>query len=216
MRARPTATLIILASMAACGTAATGEPASTGDAKPLAVVSDAYPSVSPDGKRVAFHSNRNGTPQVYVMNVDGNGLLKLTGRLKELFKTSKGKYVAPAPIENMLNAHPMVELSLVSGVGHPDAYAMVVLAEALRPQLKDPAVRAQVEAELKQLRDDINRQVSDYEQLRMIVVAPEPWSIENGLLTPTMKIRRARIEKAVEPDVEGWYTGGKTSPVVWA
>ncbi|MEO7392949.1 MAG: AMP-binding protein, partial [Ramlibacter sp.] len=52
-----------------------------------------------------------------------DGLLKLTGRLKELFKTSKGKYVAPAPIENRINAHSMVELSLVSGVGQPDAYA---------------------------------------------------------------------------------------------
>ena len=63
-----------------------------------------------------------------------DGLLKITGRAKELFKTAKGKYVAPAPIENLLNAHPMVELSLVSGVGQPSAYAMVVLAEdILRP-----------------------------------------------------------------------------------
>ena len=55
-----------------------------------------------------------------------DGLLKITGRVKELFKTAKGKYVAPAPIENRLNAHPMVELSLVSGVGQPAAYALVV------------------------------------------------------------------------------------------
>ena len=67
-----------------------------------------------------------------------DGLLKITGRAKELFKTAKGKYVAPAPIENLLNAHPMVEMSLVSGVGQPAAYAMVVLAEELRPRLADP------------------------------------------------------------------------------
>ncbi|HRI17483.1 MAG TPA: AMP-binding protein, partial [Burkholderiaceae bacterium] len=109
-----------------------------------------------------------------------DGLLKITGRTKELFKTAKGKYVAPAPIENMINAHPMVELSLVSGVGQPAAYAIVVLAEDIRPRQNDPALRAEVERELAQVLADVNRRVADYEQLRMIVVAREPWSIENG------------------------------------
>ncbi len=143
-----------------------------------------------------------------------DGMLKLTGRAKELFKTAKGKYVAPAPIENLLNAHPMVELSMVSGVGHPAAYAIVVPAEALRPRLGDPAVRAEVQREMEQLLASVNAQVPDYERLQMIVVAREPWSIEDGTLTPTMKIRRARIEKAVEPKVDGWYAAKQ--PVVWA
>jgi len=143
-----------------------------------------------------------------------DGLLKITGRAKELFKTAKGKYVAPAPIENLLNAHPMVELSLVSGVGQPSAYAMVVLAESLRPQMGDPIVRARVQDELGQLLQDVNQQVPEYEHLRMIVVAREPWSIENGCLTPTMKIKRGRIEAAVAAQVEVWYTG--RGPVHWA
>ena len=138
-----------------------------------------------------------------------DGLLKITGRAKELFKTAKGKYVAPAPIENRLNAHPMVELSLVSGVGQPSAYAMVILAEDLRPRMHDAAERQRVEAELEALLKRVNSEVADYESLHMIVVAREPWSIENGLLTPTMKVRRARIEKAVEPHVEQWYTTGR-------
>ncbi|HQR19400.1 MAG TPA: AMP-binding protein [Burkholderiaceae bacterium] len=137
------------------------------------------------------------------------GLLKLTGRAKELFKTAKGKYVAPAPIENRLNAHPMVELSLVSGVGQPAAYAMVILAEHLRPRMGEPALRAEVERELTQLLQQVNSAVSDHEQLHMIVVAQEPWSIENGFLTPTMKIRRARIENAMEPHVGRWYGTGR-------
>jgi long-subunit acyl-CoA synthetase (AMP-forming) len=134
-----------------------------------------------------------------------DGMLKITGRAKELFKTAKGKYVAPAPIENRLNAHPMVELSLVSGVGQPAAYAIVVLAEELRPRAADPALRAQVQGELERLLDAVNQDLADYEQLRMIVVAGEPWSIENGCLTPTMKIRRTRIEAAVSRQVERWY-----------
>jgi long-subunit acyl-CoA synthetase (AMP-forming) len=133
------------------------------------------------------------------------GILKLTGRVKELFKTSKGKYVSPAPIENQLNAHPLVEMSIVSGVAQPAAYAMVVLAEDIPPQVGDAAVRARVEDELAQLLKDVNGRLADYEQLKMIVVAPEPWSIENGYLTPTMKIKRSRIEAAVEPKVALWY-----------
>ena len=57
-----------------------------------------------------------------------DGLLKLTGRKKELFQDRQGKYIAPAPIEwNRINTHPMIELSMVSGVGQQAAYAVVVL-----------------------------------------------------------------------------------------
>jgi long-chain acyl-CoA synthetase len=143
-----------------------------------------------------------------------DGLLKVTGRIKELFKTAKGKYVAPVPIENALNAHPMVELSIVSGVGQPSPYAIVVLAEQLRPQVGDPAVRGRVQEELELLLQDINSGLAEYLRLRMIVVAREPWSIENGKLTPTMKIRRSRIEASVDAHVEGWYA--KQVPVLWA
>jgi long-chain acyl-CoA synthetase len=66
-----------------------------------------------------------------------DGLLRITGRAKELFKTDKGKYVAPAPIENRLNVHPMVELSLVTGVGRPAACGLVVLAEDVRTRVND-------------------------------------------------------------------------------
>ncbi|MBT9507483.1 AMP-binding protein [Rhodoferax sp.] len=158
------------------------------------------------------------TPDGYFRTGDrgelrADGLLKITGRVKELFKTSKGKYVAPAPIENLLNAHPMVELTLVSGVGQVSAYAIVVLAEDLRPKVGDPAVRTRVQEELSQLLAQVNQQLADYEQLKMIVVAPEPWTVENGYLTPTMKIRRTRIEAAVDPQLENWYA--KKGTVHW-
>ncbi|MDP3759003.1 MAG: AMP-binding protein [Ramlibacter sp.] len=143
-----------------------------------------------------------------------DGLLKVTGRIKEPFKTAKGEYVAPAPIENRLNAHPIIEQSLVSGVGYPQPYGMVVLAEDLRARIGDPAVRAQVQQELARLRDDVNRELLAHERLAMIVVTQEPWSIEQGLLTPTMKIRRNRIEAAVAGQVDSWYSAAQT--VQWA
>ncbi|MBA5638349.1 AMP-binding protein [Duganella sp. LX20W] len=142
-----------------------------------------------------------------------DGLLKLTGRLKEVFKTAKGKYVAPAPIENLINAHPLVEQSMVTGVGQPAAYALVVLTEHLRGQLGDPAERMRVEQELLTMLKDVNAQLPSYERLQMLVVAHDPWSIENGCLTPTMKIKRRQIEAQASERMAAWY--GEQRAVVW-
>ena len=143
-----------------------------------------------------------------------DGLLKITGRVKEIFKTSKGEYVSPAPIENRIQANPMVESCMVSGAGQAAAYAMIVLNETLRPKQNDPAVRAEVEAELGKLLGEVNSHLVGHEKLQFLVIAKEPWTIENGSLTPTMKIKRSRIESDVSPKVETWYAGkGK---VQWA
>ncbi len=139
------------------------------------------------------------------------------GGLVHLFGTGHSRM----PVEEMFprygsypGFHPMVELSLVSGVGQPAAYAMVVLAEDLRARAADAAVRARVQAELGRLLQEVNRELAAHERLHMIVVSGEPWSIENGFLTPTMKIRRSRIEAAVAHAVPGWYSSGST--VHWA
>lgn len=142
-----------------------------------------------------------------------DGQLKITGRLKELFKTSKGKYVAPAPIENLLNAHPMIELSMVSGSGFESAYALVVLAEDLRPKLQQNEVRSEVEKALVELLAKVNKEVAEYERLKMLVIAAQPWSIENGCLTPTMKIKRSHIEYSVQHQLDNWYANSKV--VIW-
>jgi long-chain acyl-CoA synthetase len=143
-----------------------------------------------------------------------DGQLKITGRLKELFKTGKGKYVAPAPIENKLNAHPMIESSMVSGVGQAASYALVVLAEDVRPKLKDPAFKAEVTEQMTNLLKETNKDLADYEKMQMVVIANEPWSIDNGCLTPTLKIKRAKIEAMVEPQVDKWFNG--KDKVMWS
>jgi len=89
-----------------------------------------------------------------------------------------------------------------------------VLSEELRPRLNAAEVRSEVERELTQLLQQVNAALSDHEQLRMLVIAPEPWSIENGLLTPTMKIRRNRIETAVHDRMPEWYAS--MDRVCWA
>ena len=143
-----------------------------------------------------------------------DGQLRISGRKKELFKTGKGKYVAPAPIENLLNVHPLIETSMVSGVGQPAPYALLVLSEDQRHRRDESVFRKEVEVELTRLLEETNAQLVAHERLRMLVVALEPWSIENGCLTPTMKLKRSAIETAVEPQVEVWY--GRSEPIVWA
>ena len=144
---------------------------------------------------------------------DEEGRLKITGRVKELFKTSKGKYVAPAPIENLLNNHSEVELCCVTGAGNPQPYALILPAEELRPKLSDPAERERFEAELTSLLDSVNEEVEAFERLQFLAVVKEPWAIENGFLTPTMKIKRSTIEDEYGPKSEEWYSARKR--IVW-
>jgi long-subunit acyl-CoA synthetase (AMP-forming) len=145
--------------------------------------------------------------------IDSEGRLKITGRVKELFKSSKGKYIAPVPIENLINSDHHVELSCVSGSGQPQPYAVVQLAEDLREKLGDADARQRVEAALEALLARVNGEVEVYEQLEFIAVAAKPWTIEDGFLTPTMKIKRARIEDEYNPLLEAWY--GAKKKVVW-
>nr|HEX4315743.1 AMP-binding protein [Kofleriaceae bacterium] len=144
--------------------------------------------------------------------LDDQGRLRITGRAKELFKTSKGKYVAPVPIENAVMTHEAVEQALVSGANMPQPYALVVLAESLRPKLGE--LRASLDAALREHLARVNDKLDPHERLGRIVVVGEPWSIENGLLTPTLKVRRAVIEARYAGSVDGWYA--QPDPVIWA
>ncbi len=143
-----------------------------------------------------------------------NGMLKLTGRIKELFKTTKGKYVAPVPIESRLNNHPMIELSMVCGNGLSAASALIQLSEQHQVMRQDPVLREQIELELARLLEDVNATLNDHEQLRMLVVMNEPWTIDNGCLTATMKIKRNAIEARVQQRLLSWYA--QPDQVLWA
>ena len=141
------------------------------------------------------------------------GLLKITGRVKELFKTSKGKYVAPVPIENLLSAESIVEQCCVAGSGRPACYASLQLAEEVRGAFDDPEFRAKTSAQLEALLQAVNAQVEGYEQLAFLVVVRDVWGIENDFLTPTMKIKRNVIEATYEPMLDDWYASGQK--VIW-
>ena len=145
--------------------------------------------------------------------IDEQGRLRITGRVKELFKTAKGKYVAPVPIENKLGSHPKIEAVCVGGANQGATFALVLLSEDQRKALAAGLDRASLAAELQAQMEQTNASLDPHEQLQFLVVVKDVWSIDNGFLTPTMKIRRNIIEKRYEPMTDAWFSARQ--PVVW-
>ena len=145
--------------------------------------------------------------------IDAEGRLKITGRVKDLFKTSKGKYVAPAPIEDKLVMHDAVEACVVTGANLGQPLGIVMLnAEALS-RIGEPAARAELEASLAQHFDRVNATLDPHEKLACLVLATTPWTVDNDLITPTFKVKRNRIEDLYAMNYERWEAAGKK--VVW-
>jgi long-chain acyl-CoA synthetase len=149
-----------------------------------------------------------------VGEIDEQGRLKITGRAKELFKTSKGKYVAPAPIENKLSAHPKIEACCVTGANFGQPFGIVMLPVDLTNVARDAQARAELDTSLADHLDQVNAGLDPHEQLDFLAVVPDQWTVENGFITPTMKIKRNVLEKHYEPRFEAWARERK--PVVWA
>lgn len=145
--------------------------------------------------------------------IDDGGRLKITGRVKELFKISKGKYVAPAPIENKIVNHPAIEAVCVAGANQPATFAQIMLCEEAQAQAASSEGRDELEQEISQLINDVNETLDHHERMQFAVVVKEQWGIENGFLTPTMKIKRNVLEKHYEPKIEGWYAARQK--VLW-
>lgn len=144
--------------------------------------------------------------------VDSEGYLRITGRVKDLFKTSKGKYVVPVPIENRFNS-PNIEVVCVAGANQPQPCALVLLSEEARAELGNSGFKEKITEEFKTLLSKINSESEPHEKLAFILVVNDPWTMENGFLTPTMKIKRNVIEGHYEERFDGWYAEKK--PVIW-
>ncbi|MDD2919177.1 AMP-binding protein [Rhodoferax sp.] len=145
--------------------------------------------------------------------IDAQGCLHITGRVKDLFKTSKGKYVAPAPIEDKLVMHDAVEACVVTGANLGQPLGIVMLnAEALA-RTADPDSRSELEASLAQHLKTINETLDPHEQLKCLVVATTAWTVENDIVTPTFKVKRNRIEDIYSANYERWESSAQL--VIW-
>ena len=136
--------------------------------------------------------------------IDAQGNLRITGRVKDLFKTSKGKYVAPAPIEDKLVMHDAVEACVVTGANLGQPLGIVMLNAETVARVGDAVARAELVASLDRHLQSINATLDPHEQLECIVVTNEAWTVENDLITPTFKVKRNRIEEVYGGKFEGW------------
>ncbi len=122
--------------------------------------------------------------------IDKEGYLKITGRVKDIFKTMKGKYVSPSPIEMKVANSSAIEQVCILGPGLPQPIALVTLSETGRRKSRD-----ELKVELKDLVSSVNSNLDAHEKLEKLVILKDEWTVDNGLLTPTMKIKRKEIEK---------------------
>lgn len=121
--------------------------------------------------------------------IDSEGFLTITGRIKDQFKTSKGKYIMPAPVEGKLLQTPELAQVCVVGSGMPSAMALCTLSETARNHAMES-----LQEKLQQALAAVNQSLEHHEQLSKLIVLPEEWTITNGLLTPTLKIKRKMVD----------------------
>ena len=136
------------------------------------------------------------------------GHLKITGRAKDIFKSSKGKYVAPSPIETRFGAHPYFEALCIVGADMPSP----MLLASLHPEVK-ARPREQLVSTLSETLKSVNSSLDHHEQVSKVIVMKDPWTVESGLLTPSMKVKRPAVEKKYGPRLNQWAEAKDT--ILW-
>lgn len=140
--------------------------------------------------------------------ISSDGFLTITGRVKDLFKTDKGKYIAPAPIEMRILSNADLDQVCVVGMGVPQPMALVVLSANGKTKTKEQLIHS-----LSATLEEVNPALESHEHVEKMVVMKHDWSVENNLLTPTLKVKRNEVEKIHLPHYPKWYnTEGR---VVW-
>ena len=121
--------------------------------------------------------------------VDDDGFIFITGRVKDYFKTIQGKFVAPPPIEGLFANNSHAEQQCLLGRGFSKTVMVTVLSEAAKG-----LDRQVVEASVLDTIASINTEVEKHARIGAVIISSEHWTIENEILTPTLKIRRERVE----------------------
>ncbi|WP_217543241.1 AMP-binding protein [Vibrio metschnikovii] len=139
-------------------------------------------------------------------SIDSDGYLTIQGRIKDTFKTAKGKFVSPVPIEKKLYEYSRVEMLCIIGLGLPAPILLVV------PHNFSDFDRERYERTTKRVIEKMNSKLESHEQIKGVLMIKDPWSIDNGILTPTLKIKRHVLEQKYHDVGQNWP---KDKLVIW-
>jgi long-chain acyl-CoA synthetase len=149
-------------------------------------------------------------------NIDADGFISITDRKKELLKTSGGKLIAPQPIENKLKANTLVGQAALVGDKHKFACVLIspnfaaleawAKGQGLEAADHDALVKdARVVKAYQEIVDKVNLGLANFESMKRVCVVPDEWSVEQGELTPSMKLKRRVVEKKYAREIDEFY-----------
>lgn len=139
---------------------------------------------------------------------DGQGRLIITGRIKDTFKTAKGKFILPVPIEQQLGQNFLIEQVVVTGMGLVQPIALISLSENAK-ELSNQ----EIEQTLEETLEKVNSGLESYSKVAKLVVFKEAWTEDSGFFTPTLKIKRHIVDQAFKDNYENWYL--EDGVIVW-
>ena len=140
--------------------------------------------------------------------LDEEGFLYITGRVKDTFKTSKGEFIVPTDLEKGFSSNQSIEQICIVGLGCPQPLALVVLSEVGHSKGKK-----ELEEEFRDLLNDINKDLLSYQKISTMVINKEPWSVDNGLLTPTLKVKRNVLNQQYSDHLMRWHE--RPEQIIW-
>jgi len=148
-----------------------------------------------------MHSGDRGT-------IDDHGFVRVIGRVKDAFKTSKGSYVTPNPMEEVLSNNDYIEQCCVAGLGIPQPICLVNLSEQ-----SEKADQATIAGSLRADVEKLNKTLSNYEKISTVIVTNETWSESNDMLTPTLKVRRGKLDDVYGKEYLDWHSS--SDDIIW-
>ena len=137
---------------------------------------------------------------------DADGYIYIKGRTKEIFKTAKGEYISPIFIENKLASNQNIEQVCVLGSGLAQPVAIITLSNPINENFDS--------TEFENLRQIVNKELCNHEKLSKILIYPESWTTENGIMTPTLKVKRNILENQIFENFQIEVTNEETVVVL--
>lgn len=193
-----------------------GTVGTAGPGVDIKIASDQEIMVKGNGLFAGYYKNEEATKESFdndgwlhtgdIGNIDDEGYLSIEGRKKDTFKTSKGKFVSPVPIEKKIFEHSRVEMMCLIGLGLPAPILLVI------PHSFKNFDRKRYERKTIKIIEMINADLESHAKIKGVLMIKEPWTIENNVLTPTLKIKRHVLEKKYHDIGATWP---KDKLVVW-